>query len=64
MKSLTRVPRSGLSLRRVALMLMLGFALLAPVEAYAVIFIRTVTIYYVLGVEVYRTVTYTAVSES
>ena len=63
MKNLARVPR-GLSLRRIALMLMLGFALLAPVRAFAVIFIKTVTIYYVLGIEVYRTTTYTAISES
>jgi hypothetical protein len=63
MNSLTRIPR-GLSLRRIALMLMLGLALLAPVRAFALIIIKTTTIYYVLGVEVWRTVTYTVISET
>ena len=63
MSTLTRLPRA-LSLRRLALLLLLGMSLLAPVQAYALTVIKTVTIYYVLGVEVWRTTTYTVISET
>ncbi|HET6230076.1 MAG TPA: hypothetical protein VFE05_08405 [Longimicrobiaceae bacterium] len=63
MNILPRIPR-GLSLRRMALMLMLGLALLAPVQAFALIVVRTVTIHYFLGIEIYRTETVTIIGNS
>ncbi len=62
MNILTYLPR--FSQLRLALTLLLGLALLAPVKAFAVIFIKVITIYYFLGVEVWRTVEYIAISAS
>ena len=63
MNALVRRPRAS-GLRRVALTLALGLSFLAPVQAFALTIIKTTTIYYVLGVEVWRTVTYTTIHDT
>jgi hypothetical protein len=63
MNALVRRPRAS-GLRRMALTLALGLSFLAPVQAFALTIIRTTTIYYVLGIEVWRTVTVTVVADA
>ena len=63
MNTLAHRPRFS-PLRRMALSLLLGMALLAPVEAVALTIIKVTTIYYVFGVEVWRTVETIVVNET
>lgn len=63
MNALVRRPRIS-RLRRTALTLALGLSFLAPVQAFALTVIKTVTITYFLGIEVWRTVTYTVVADA
>ena len=63
MNILTHLPRFS-QLRRLALSLVLALALLAPVQAFALTIVKTITIYYVFGVEVWRTETVTVINET
>jgi hypothetical protein len=57
-----RTPRSGTA-RRFLLSLVLALALLAPVRAFAVFCVTTVTHYYLLGYEVWSSTSQTCYAE-